>query len=91
MIISKSIGNNQVLLLAADGIWGQLMNVNPYWAGYCGVLVNVNDIAAMGSKPLAMVDILSIKHDKLYSELMRELLMVVRNLGDSMVGRTSSS
>ena len=37
------------------------MNVNPYWAGYCSVLVNVNDIAAMGGKPLAMVNIMSIK------------------------------
>ena len=27
------IGNNQVILMAADGIWGQLMNINPYWAG----------------------------------------------------------
>ena len=27
------IGNNQVVLIAADGIWGQIMNVNPYWAG----------------------------------------------------------
>ena len=26
------IGNNQVILVAADGIWGQIMNVNPYWA-----------------------------------------------------------
>jgi selenophosphate synthetase-related protein len=41
------IGNNQVILIAADGIWGDIMNVNPYWAGYCSVLVNVNDIAAM--------------------------------------------
>ena len=23
------IGNNQVVLIAADGIWGQIMNVNP--------------------------------------------------------------
>ena len=33
------IGNNQVMLIAADGIWGDIMNVNPYWAGYCSVLV----------------------------------------------------
>ena len=31
------IGDNQVVLLAADGIWGDLMNVDPYWAGYCAV------------------------------------------------------
>ena len=57
------IGNGQVVLVAADGIWGQIMNVNPYWAGYCSVLVNVNDIAAMGGKPLAMVNIMSINPD----------------------------
>ena len=65
------IGDNKVLLLAADGIWGQIMNYNPYWAGYCAVLVNVNDIAAMGGKPLAMVDILSINNEKIYDELMQ--------------------
>ena len=80
------IGNNQVLLLAADGIWGQLMNINPYWAGYCGVLVNVNDIAAMGGKPLAMVDILSIKHDKLYSELMKGIFDGCKKFGIPMDG-----
>ncbi len=64
------IGDNKILLLAADGIWGQIMNANPYWAGYCAVLVNVNDIAAMGGKPLAMVDILSINNEDIYEELM---------------------
>ena len=65
------IGDNKVLLLAADGIWGNIMNYNPYWAGYCAVLVNVNDIAAMGGKPLAMVDILSINNEQIYEELMK--------------------
>jgi putative methanogenesis marker protein 2 len=64
------IGNNQVILFAADGIWGQLIDVNPYWAGYCSVLVNVNDIAAMGGKPLAMVNILSIKDEDSYDDLL---------------------
>lgn len=64
------IGNNQVILIAADGIWGRLMNNNPYWAGYCSVLVNVNDIAAMGGKPLAMVNIMSISHDEIYEDLL---------------------
>ena len=41
------IGNNQVVLVAADGIWGQIMNVNPYWAGYCAVLVNVNSFSTI--------------------------------------------
>lgn len=65
------IGEGKVILLAADGIWGQIMNSNPYWAGYCGVLVNVNDIAAMGAKPLAMVDILSVNNTEIYDELLK--------------------
>lgn len=45
------------LLLAADGIWHTLLR-DPFWAGYCSVLVNVNDICAMGGRPLAMVNVL---------------------------------
>ncbi|HUU74634.1 MAG TPA: methanogenesis marker 2 protein [Methanoregulaceae archaeon] len=56
---------NESLLLAADGIWSKLMEADPYWAGYCSVLVNIHDIAAMGGKPIAMVDIFSIADPKI--------------------------
>jgi putative methanogenesis marker protein 2 len=52
-----------VLLLATDGILEDLVDKDPYWAGYCSVLVNVNDIAAMGGMPLALVDVLSTSDD----------------------------
>ena len=52
--------NDEALLLAADGVWSRLMEADPYWAGYCSVLVNIHDIAAMGGHPIAMVDIFSI-------------------------------
>ena len=80
------IGDNQVILVAADGIWGQIMNVNPYWAGYCSVLVNVNDIAAMGGKPLAMVNIMSINHDEIYEELLTGIKDGCLKFGVPMVG-----
>ncbi|MDO5848855.1 MAG: methanogenesis marker 2 protein [Methanobrevibacter sp.] len=80
------IGNNQALLVAADGIWGQIMDVNPYWAGYCAVLVNVNDIAAMGGKPLAMVNIMSIAHDEIYEELLTGIKDGCLKFGVPMVG-----
>ncbi len=50
---------DEVLLFAADGIWSKLMEADPEWSGYCSVLVNVHDIAAMGGWPIAMVDVLS--------------------------------
>lgn len=80
------IGNNQVVLIAADGIWGKIMNVNPYWAGYCSVLVNVNDIAAMGGKPLAMVNIMSVKHDEIYENLLAGIKDGCLKFGVPMVG-----
>lgn len=43
------------ILFASDGIWTQLHS-DPFWAGYCSVLVNVNDIYAMGGVPLGMTN-----------------------------------
>ena len=80
------IGNNQVILLAADGIWGQIMDINPYWAGYCSVLVNINDIAAMGGKPLAMVNIMSISKDETYEQLLLGIKDGCLKFGVPMVG-----
>lgn len=80
------IGDNQVILIAADGIWGQLMNINAYWAGYCSVLVNVNDIAAMGGKPIAMVNIMSINNDEVYDELLQGIVDGCKKFNVPMVG-----
>jgi len=46
------------LLLAAEGIWPTLVQEDPWFAGWCAVLVNVSDIYAMGGRPIAVVDAL---------------------------------
>lgn len=46
------------LLLAAEGLWPQLVAAEPWFAGWCAVLVNVSDIYAMGGRPIAVVDAL---------------------------------
>ncbi|MGB3612488.1 MAG: sll0787 family AIR synthase-like protein [Elainellaceae cyanobacterium] len=46
------------LLLAAEGIWPQLVQEDPWFAGWCAVMVNISDIYAMGGYPLAVVDAL---------------------------------
>lgn len=46
------------LLLAAEGMWSVLVETEPWFAGWCGVLVNVSDIYAMGGQPVAVVDAL---------------------------------
>ena len=49
------------ILFACDSITEGLVNLDPYFAGYSAVLVNLNDIAAMGGKAIAVVDVLSAK------------------------------
>lgn len=44
------------LLLAAEGMWHVLVESDPWFAGWCAVMVNVSDIAAMGGRAIAVVD-----------------------------------
>lgn len=44
------------LLLAAEGIWHVLVETDPWFAGWCAVMVNVSDIAAMGGVATAVVN-----------------------------------
>ncbi|MEM9771440.1 MAG: sll0787 family AIR synthase-like protein [Cyanobacteria bacterium P01_D01_bin.73] len=46
------------LLLAAEGMWPQLVTQDPWFAGWCAVMVNLSDIAAMGGSAIAIVDAL---------------------------------
>lgn len=46
------------LLFAAEGFVNGFVAAEPWFAGWCGVMVNVSDIAAMGGRPLAVVDAL---------------------------------
>lgn len=46
------------LLFAIEGFVNDFVAAEPWFAGWCGVMVNVSDIAAMGGRPLAVVDAL---------------------------------
>ncbi|MGD0677251.1 MAG: sll0787 family AIR synthase-like protein [Polyangiaceae bacterium] len=46
------------VLFAAEGMRGEFVAADPWFAGYCGVLANVNDVVAMGGRPWAVVDVL---------------------------------
>lgn len=80
------IGGDDFVLFAADGIWGRLVNASPWWAGYTSVLVNVNDIAAMGGKPVAMVNVLSSDNKKACKEILRGIRDGIAKFGVPMVG-----
>jgi len=47
---------NGYLLLATEGFLNDFVASQPWFAGYCGVMVNISDIYAMGGRPIAVVD-----------------------------------
>jgi uncharacterized protein len=51
-------GGDGYLLFAIEGFLDDFVQALPWFAGYCGVMVNVSDIAAMGGRPIAVVDAL---------------------------------
>ncbi len=80
------IGNNNLLLMAADGMWGRLMEGDPRWAGYCSVLVNVNDIAAMGGVPMGMTNVISVNNPRICNDIMKGIKEGVEKFGVPMIG-----
>ena len=45
------------LLFAAEGFISAFVDADPWFAGWCGVMVNLSDVAAMGGRPIAVVDV----------------------------------
>ena len=76
---------DEALLLAADGIMPELVEADPWWAGFCGVLVNLHDIAAMGGEALALVDVVSTRGQGGHVELIRGLRDAAERFGVPVV------
>jgi AIR synthase-related protein len=46
------------VLFAAEGMRAEFLAADPWFCGFCSVMVNLNDIAAMGGRPWAITDVL---------------------------------
>ncbi len=44
------------LLFAIEGFINAFVEADPWFAGWCGVMVNISDVVAMGGRPTAVVD-----------------------------------
>ena len=80
-------------LLAIEGMQGKFVAEQPWFAGWCSVMVNCSDIAAMGGRPTAVVDALWCDGEQwcrgensLLSELMRGMTDAAQHLGVPIVG-----
>jgi putative N-acetyltransferase (TIGR04045 family) len=49
------------LIAACDAILPSMVERDPEWAGWCAVLVNVNDLAAMGAIPVGLLDTIAAR------------------------------
>lgn len=76
----------EYLLMSCDGIMPELARDEPYWAGYCAVLVSVSDIYAMGGRPSAVVNLLSAPDDDNALQIAEGMAEGCRKFGVTMVG-----
>lgn len=44
------------VVAACDAVMPAIVERDPEWAGWCSVLVNLNDVAAMGAEPAGLLD-----------------------------------
>jgi hypothetical protein len=77
---------DKYLLLAAEGIWPRLIKDDPYAAGKSAVMACVNDIYAMGGKPLAMVNVLGATSPGDYQQVMEGIRKGCQKFKVPMVG-----
>lgn len=74
------------LLFAAEGLIPDFVRRDPWFAGYCSVMVNVNDIAAMGGVPYAVTDVLLSPEGADLSELLAGMRAASEAFGVPVVG-----
>jgi putative N-acetyltransferase (TIGR04045 family) len=61
------------LIAACDAILPSMVERDPEWAGWCAVLVNLNDLAAMGAAPVALLDTVAARDTSFASRIVTGL------------------
>lgn len=74
------------IVFAADGIMEELADIDPGWAGYCSILVNVHDVLAMGGRPIAAVNVISAKDERTMKSIAQGMKCACEKFDVKMVG-----
>ena len=77
---------DEYLLVAADGMMTRLLVNEPYAAGKASVMVTVNDIYAMGGRPIGMVNVLASGDDTQRRRIVEGIEKGCRKLQVPMLG-----
>lgn len=61
------------LVAACDAILPAMVERDPEWAGWCAVLVNLNDLSAMGAAPVGLLDAVGARDASFARRVLRGL------------------
>lgn len=79
------------LLLAIEGFLNEFVSAEPWFAGWCGLMVNLSDIYAMGGRPIAVVDALWSQGAERGAPILQGLADAARTYGVPVVGGHSNA
>jgi putative N-acetyltransferase (TIGR04045 family) len=74
------------VVAACDAIQPAMVERDPSWAGWCGVLVNVNDLAAMGATPVGVLDAVAGRTRSLVARVLAGLRTAAAAYGVPVLG-----
>lgn len=74
------------LVAACDAILPAMVERDPEWAGWCSVLVNLNDLAAMGATPVGLLDAVGARDSSFARRILRGLTDAAAAWGVPVLG-----
>ncbi len=78
------------LLLAIEGFINAFVAADPWFAGWCGVMVNLSDVAAMGGRAIAVVDAVWADGEAKAAEILAGMRAASEAYGVPIVGGHSN-
>jgi AIR synthase-related protein len=74
------------LLLAIEGFLNEFVEAEPWFSGWCGIMVNVSDIVAMGGRPIGVVDAVWSRDGERAGPILDGLVAAAHAYGVPLVG-----
>jgi len=74
------------VVVVTDAILPTMVERDPWWAGWCSVLVNVNDLAAMGAMPVGLTDALAAPTQSLARRVVGGMTAAAERYGVPVLG-----